>query len=502
MRMSTDLIGPFPSTITLSPGTDNINSAINQMPNGGLLHLKAGTYTITKAILMNVSNLILEGEGAGTIIQPSGFDPSLPDNAISMGLGLTSSVVGLSGVLKNCIVRNLAVQMNQTATLLSSATKENYGNCIEAMGTDHCIIEKVWTYNPYTHGIYFRATANGVTPSSPGNQPLTRNIVRDCITYNGFGTYFDAVNTYPNVLQGYGNRAEKCSAIQDWTAYNADVSALPQEGFLDWGNVGTIFEKCYAQGYTPNPASPSHTGFSGFGLEGAGSCLIKNCTTFNCYNGIHTNSHGGGGAIGAQIHGLDTYFTRFSIFLDAGSDDDIIGSDITGIDCADSINLLAGQVLLVTPNASNLKSVVFHNLRIIHDSNFNTLFGAITGSDALFQTSGSTMKSLRIYGGDATSAGQAPLFSTVPVYADVQNVRGYNPQAVSGTLTAGASPFTIPAKPYPYLYQLLAANGLTTSTLDGATIPNTVNLPILVYPGHTVVLTWATTAPTYKVLPL
>jgi hypothetical protein len=73
--------------------------------------------------------------------------------------------------------------------------------------------------------------------------------------------------------------------------------------------------------------------------------------------------------------------------------------------------------------------------------------------------------------------------------------------AVSGTLTAGASPFTIPQQGYNYLFVLQAANGLSSATLDGVTVTLTANVPVPMKAGHTLILTWATTAPTYKVVP-
>lgn len=78
---------------------------------------------------------------------------------------------------------------------------------------------------------------------------------------------------------------------------------------------------------------------------------------------------------------------------------------------------------------------------------------------------------------------------------------GFNPQAVPGTVTAGASPYTDPAQAYPYLFELEALNGGTAITLDAVTMPTTAHIPILVNPGHTLILTWAATAPTYKRIP-
>jgi hypothetical protein len=85
----------------------------------------------------------------------------------------------------------------------------------------------------------------------------------------------------------------------------------------------------------------------------------------------------------------------------------------------------------------------------------------------------------------------------------VKDCPGINPQPVSGTLTAGASPYTVPALPYPYIFSLVAANGLSAGspTLDGVAVPQTVGLPIWVEVGHTLILTWVTTAPTFKQLP-
>lgn len=50
-------------------GTDTktvLNSAISTLSSGGLIHVKAGTYTLTGQVSANQNNIVLEGEGRAT----------------------------------------------------------------------------------------------------------------------------------------------------------------------------------------------------------------------------------------------------------------------------------------------------------------------------------------------------------------------------------------------------------------------------------------------------
>ena len=82
----------------------------------------------------------------------------------------------------------------------------------------------------------------------------------------------------------------------------------------------------------------------------------------------------------------------------------------------------------------------------------------------------------------------------------VRNVHGYAP-GVASPITAGASPWTATTLNFIDATWLLGtANGITGITLDGFTVSISPNTPIFVKAGHTLIVTWATTAPVFTVI--
>jgi hypothetical protein len=70
--------------------------------------------------------------------------------------------------------------------------------------------------------------------------------------------------------------------------------------------------------------------------------------------------------------------------------------------------------------------------------------------------------------------------------------------------TAGTSPFTFVVNQYDCVYVLTTVGGMTALTLDGQALFNgsfTVGQQIYVGAGHTLIATWATTAPIFEILP-
>ena len=73
-----------------------------------------------------------------------------------------------------------------------------------------------------------------------------------------------------------------------------------------------------------------------------------------------------------------------------------------------------------------------------------------------------------------------------------------------GSWTAGTSPYTFTALPYAATFVITTVGGMTALTLDGQALFNasfTVGQQVLVPAGHSVIATWATTAPVFRVLP-
>ena len=74
-----------------------------------------------------------------------------------------------------------------------------------------------------------------------------------------------------------------------------------------------------------------------------------------------------------------------------------------------------------------------------------------------------------------------------------------------GSWTAGASPFTFTPLAYPAIFVVTTVAGMTALTLDGQALFNgafSVGQQVYVGAGHSLIATWATTAPVFQVLPL
>jgi hypothetical protein len=85
-------------TGTAGAGTDQ-NNINQQLQSGGIVHLPAGTYTLTDSIVMQ-SNTILEGE-PGTVI-------TIPDHA---GWSAWKPLISATGK-QNIIIRNIEFNGN------------------------------------------------------------------------------------------------------------------------------------------------------------------------------------------------------------------------------------------------------------------------------------------------------------------------------------------------------------------------------------------------------
>src|SRR3990167_5754523 len=89
-------------------GTDDqteINEAISDLPaGGGIVRLKKGTYTLTGLVQILKDNVVLEGEGAATLIKAA--NASNLGDIVLVGDGGTTAY-------SNIVIRNLKVDGNQ-----------------------------------------------------------------------------------------------------------------------------------------------------------------------------------------------------------------------------------------------------------------------------------------------------------------------------------------------------------------------------------------------------
>jgi hypothetical protein len=71
----------------------------------------------------------------------------------------------------------------------------------------------------------------------------------------------------------------------------------------------------------------------------------------------------------------------------------------------------------------------------------------------------------------------------------------------SSSVTAGTSPYTLPIQPYGQTVLMSSANGVSGLSLDGQPINTTANIPIPVNAGHSLVITWSSSAPVFTLIP-
>jgi parallel beta-helix repeat protein len=119
--------------VIVSSGTNaatQINNAIATLKNGGLIHVKAGTYTLTAPIVGTVDGVTFEGEG--------------PDTVFNVKAEFSESIVVAEG--SNWVLRNFKIDGTNQARIHSNAGIYTSGNNetiigTEVFGTDHAGIE-------------------------------------------------------------------------------------------------------------------------------------------------------------------------------------------------------------------------------------------------------------------------------------------------------------------------------------------------------------------------
>lgn len=161
-----------------------------------------------------------------------------------------------------------------------------------------------------------------------------------------------------------------------------------------------------------------------------------------------------------------------------------------------------GYALGFAPTASNyLQDVVINYFEAFDNQGVHTTTYPIQDSSAATILG---TKSVRINGGDFSQGGFTS--SAVPYLPQgnagftFSHILGYTPVAPS-SITASTSPYTMPALPYDTIYMLKTANGISALTLDSQNISMTTLIPILVKAGHTLIVTWSSSAPVFEAIP-
>jgi len=208
-------------------GTDDqseINEAISNLPSGGgIVRLKKGMYSLTGVVEILKSNVVLEGEGAATIIRAA--NASNLGDVVRIGNGGTTNYV-------NIAVRNLMIdgnQANQTSGNSSPLvlwgtssykhsriTVENCWltgaklDCLKVIAIEDSVIKNCFIYSNtgaaiglFTSSQYNTITGNVMTSNSYGiydsacnYNTMTGNVSRS----NGYGFYLS--NGWREVISG------------------------------------------------------------------------------------------------------------------------------------------------------------------------------------------------------------------------------------------------------------------------------------------------------------
>jgi hypothetical protein len=287
--------------------TAGIQEAILVLPSGGRIFLSSGTFNITLGIYIPYSGIQIYAAGRDLTVINFVGDITKYHGIFAMpgATSATDTGVAASVPMNDLVLSDFSVNMNSTWANFNSG--ETSGSCIKAVATNGALISRVNVYGMATYGIHLHTgLSTGSTTVSSNN-----NIVFDCnATVTGVvGFYSDSgyalgtggsKNSNPN----RGNRWIDCTAT--CSGKITSTSKLPC-GFLTYGEIGTRFTGCVAQGFLGDTVGVN-TG-AGFLIEGIGSgtCLDL-CDTIENDYGIYMHSANGVSVVN-HVSWYDRYFS-------------------------------------------------------------------------------------------------------------------------------------------------------------------------------------------------
>lgn len=287
-----------------STTTAGIQEAINCLPNGGSIVIQVGTYNISTGIYIGANGIRISGvQRDGCIINFTGNIANY--HGIYAQYGITDAtdtsavaIVQMTGLR----LENFSVNMN--SNLNSFNSNETSGCCVKVVASVSALIASLNVYGMADYGVYLKTgiSTGGATSLS------ANNVVRDCLArvdgVAGFfsdsafpiGTTHDH-NSAPNRGQLFTNCVATCPGLITTTAY------IPT-GFLTWGEVGTTYVGCVAQGFLGN--TPNVNVGNGFMIQGIGSgTRFDSCLAIENDFGIELQS-----AIGVSIVNHTSWYNR------------------------------------------------------------------------------------------------------------------------------------------------------------------------------------------------
>jgi hypothetical protein len=313
-----------------STTTAGMQEAINCLPNGGKIVLQPGTYNFSVGIYIAVSGIHMIG--AGRDITVLNFTGNIANyHGIFAMPGATSATdtgVAASVPMNDLVLSDFSVNMNSSR--VSFKRGESSGSCIKALATQGALFSRLNVYGMATYGIHLHTgLSTGSTTVSSNN-----NVMFDCqaIVTGDVGFYSDSgyslgtgggQNSNPN----RGNRWVDCTAT---CPAKITVNDITPTGFLTYGEIGTRFMGCVAQGFLGNTVG-TNIGV-GFGIKGMGSgtCLDL-CDTIENDYGIYLESANGV----SVVNHVSWYDRYFSIGNAGGSDYGVQNVQVKNLICMD-----------------------------------------------------------------------------------------------------------------------------------------------------------------------
>ncbi|MBE6551526.1 MAG: hypothetical protein E7665_05250 [Ruminococcaceae bacterium] len=214
--------------------TSSIQEAVNALSTGGVLYIPSGTYKITAPISFEKGDIIIEGNGASTILVHS-FAPSDSESADK------ASLFSFADGISNVQIRDLSMTYAAGSEKKGSTNGIYFGKC------ENVFVEDVDIRQFSNSGILFSETAKDFsTHISVKNCILSDNYaaginighvdgiaVTGCDLYKngtgkdtvGYGVYVSE-NASPKNIRVFGNRIYENSAAGIYITSGEDIDIL------------------------------------------------------------------------------------------------------------------------------------------------------------------------------------------------------------------------------------------------------------------------------------
>jgi hypothetical protein len=349
-----------------------IQNALNNCPNGGIVHLKAVTYpTWTLGQSYNhgggwlypisislVNNTILEGEGYGTVLRAQ-----------------TNATVVYGYNLYNVTLRDLRIDGNRTGIpLVSWASGRNdhhNANDIWVDDAKSCNFQNLWCQNAGRSGLHCDGYVDGIIQNC-----IASGCGYDAIHMGYSVTNMGLMNSTITRCRVYGLNDTRAAIETGSGCFNAHVFDCRLDGTGSSNTVGIDIGGSSTLGYV-ECASDLLTNFQNAGIylqpEGV-ECDLHDSTFSSCNDGITTYAND------TNIHHNNFLGTiRYSIFIRSGAYNTQVGCNFfkdcpnTGINEASgasaatiSFNTFRNVTTILYKGGTNM--VVFGNIGFVTEN--------------------------------------------------------------------------------------------------------------------------------------